>query len=119
MAKLAETVRSVKGVAGRTVARLMADLPEIVRSLFRAELALRRFLARFRGPVSAAHFGISGRPQAAKPRPGSIRLETVRSGDTPAAQASGCDPRAPEPDLPGDGVGGAPGLHGLEQPPTT
>ncbi|PZR87899.1 MAG: hypothetical protein DLM68_07980 [Hyphomicrobiales bacterium] len=23
--------------------------------------------------------------------------------------------RAPEPDLPGDGVGGAPGLHGLEQ----
>jgi transposase len=28
-AKLAETFRSVKGVAGRTVARLMADLPEI------------------------------------------------------------------------------------------
>ena len=32
-----------------------------IRSLFRAELALRRFLATFRGPVSAAHFGISGR----------------------------------------------------------
>jgi transposase len=28
-AKLAETFRSIKGVAGRTVARLMADLPEI------------------------------------------------------------------------------------------
>ena len=28
-AQLAETFRSVKGVAGRTVARLMADLPEI------------------------------------------------------------------------------------------
>ena len=28
-AKLAETFRSIKGVAGRTIARVMADLPEI------------------------------------------------------------------------------------------
>ncbi len=32
-----------------------------IRSLFRAELALSRFLAQFQGPVPAAHFGISGR----------------------------------------------------------
>src|SRR3984893_5836626 len=39
----------------------LAGLGEGIRSLFRAELALRRFLAPFWGPASAAHFGISGR----------------------------------------------------------
>jgi len=47
-----------------------------IRSLFRAELALRRFLARFRRPVSAAHLESPGGSRAAKPRPGSTRLET-------------------------------------------
>src|SRR3984893_16029991 len=47
-----------------------------IRSFFRAELALRRLLARFGGPVSAAHFWNLRAALDAKPRPGSIRLET-------------------------------------------
>jgi hypothetical protein len=67
-----------------------------IRSLFRAELALRRFLAPFWGPASAAHFGISGRLTSREAETGfDSEGRPVRSCNTPfpsaAAQASGCD----------------------------
>jgi hypothetical protein len=59
------------------------------RSLFRAERALRRFLATFRGPVSAAHFGISGRPSSREAETGfDSEGRPVRSCNTPFLSAA-------------------------------
>jgi hypothetical protein len=73
-----------------------------IRSLFRAELVLRRFLAPSRGPVSAAHFGISGplssrEAETGFDSPGDwFAVATRRFHQLPRRQAA-AQPGTPEP----------------------
>src|SRR5580704_4361774 len=91
------------GFFGSVAAR--ADLRGLgggIRSLFRAELVLRRFLAPSRGPVSAAHFGISGplssrEAETGFDSPGDwFAVATRRFHQLPRRQAA-AQPGTPEP----------------------